>query len=436
MGGVRRVDDTGGDIYGTKGYSAPEANENPSFVSDLYTVARTLAVLIMEFKFQGAYEYSLPTPQEQPIFAQQESLYRFLLKATREDPDHRFQTADEMAEQLLGVLREIVAVGTGTAKPAESALFFGDAMGGLNAADALHPNYRLLPALKVDSLDPAANLILSAGAITGKARQALFERAMKQFPDSQEAPLRLADALIEESGFDTAEKLLAQAETADPFDWRVHWLRGRLLLARERPREAYTAFDRVYAELPGELAPKLGAALAAELAADLKTAIRLYDRVSRTDPNFTSAAFGLARCLAASGDRDGSIAAYGRVPTTSAFYTEAQMALARTCLQSHPAAPGESELVQASKAIQALTIEGFALHRLSAELLLTAIERIEARAFTPNNGNQILGQTMQSAALRAGAERELRACAHFAQTYEEKVALVDRANEVRPKTLT
>src|SRR5579862_9357328 len=84
MGGVRRVDDTEGDIYGTKGYSAPEANEAPSFVSDLYTVARTLAVLILEFKFQSAYEYSLPTPQEQPLFAQHESLYRFLLKATRQ----------------------------------------------------------------------------------------------------------------------------------------------------------------------------------------------------------------------------------------------------------------------------------------------------------------------------------------------------------------
>ena len=49
MGGVRRID--GDDpIYGTVGYQAPEiADVGPSVESDLFTVARTLAVLTFEF---------------------------------------------------------------------------------------------------------------------------------------------------------------------------------------------------------------------------------------------------------------------------------------------------------------------------------------------------------------------------------------------------
>ena len=102
MGGVRRLDDPDGDIYGTVGYSAPEAGEGPTVVSDLYTVGRTLAVLLCDIKgFGSTHQYSLPSPQAEPLFAQQESLYRFLLKATAENPDDRFQSADEMADQLL-----------------------------------------------------------------------------------------------------------------------------------------------------------------------------------------------------------------------------------------------------------------------------------------------------------------------------------------------
>ena len=50
MGGVRRIDDDEGAIYGTVGYQAPEiAGQGPSPSSDLYTVGRALAVLTFEF---------------------------------------------------------------------------------------------------------------------------------------------------------------------------------------------------------------------------------------------------------------------------------------------------------------------------------------------------------------------------------------------------
>jgi serine/threonine-protein kinase PknG len=436
MGGVRRVDDPGGDIYGTKGYSAPEANEYPSFVSDLYTVARTLAVLIMDFKFQSTYEFTLPPPAEQPVLADNESLYRWLLRSTHNDPDMRFQTADEMADQLLGVLREIVAIKT-TPRPAESAFFGGDVLVDVESEDErlTDPTFRLLPPLKLDALDPAAGTLLSAGTLSGAARDALFQRAIKLFPDSVEAYLRLADANITAGQFAEAEKLLGQVQAKDKFEWRVAWYTGRKLLAQGRGKEAFAAFDRVYFELPGELAPKLALGIAAELAKDWKQAIHYYDIVSRTDPAFTSASFGLARCLAASADRTGAAAAYCRVPSTSNLYTQAQMAMARILLRAEPSAPGESELVQAAKAIEALAVEGLLLHRLSADLLLCAVDQVEAQRIPAGSSNQLLGCALQIQSLRSGAERELRACAHFAKTRAEKIEFVDQANHVRPRTL-
>src|SRR5262245_54212770 len=49
LGGVRRADDELSDLYGTVGYQAPEVPKTgPSVASDLYTVARTLAVLVFD----------------------------------------------------------------------------------------------------------------------------------------------------------------------------------------------------------------------------------------------------------------------------------------------------------------------------------------------------------------------------------------------------
>ena len=432
MGGVRRVDDLGGDVYGTKGYSAPEADDAPSFASDLYTVGRTLALLLMDFKFQGQYLTDLPPRSEQPILAKHESLDRWLRKATRVNPDDRFQTADEMGDDLLGVLREIVAE-DGTPRPADSALFTGD-VSEENTVAA--PTVALLPALKVDPLDPAANAVLSAGGGAGASQLAMaFASAAKKFADSSEAPLRLALVQIGQEQYAKAEQTLHGVAERDPFDWRVHWYRGRMRLAQGQAKDAYALFDRIYGELPGELAPKLACALAAEAAGDRDTALRLYDVVSRTDPNFTAAAFGLARCRAAVGDRAGAVAALGRVPATSSLFVPAQLALARVLVHPTPTPPGAAELLQASKAIQALGLDGLALHQFSAELFLTAVAQVEAKAFPENPTDLVLGQSLQLRSLRAGAERELRACAHLSKTPEERVAFVDQANRVRPRTL-
>ncbi|MBA2949293.1 serine/threonine-protein kinase [Streptomyces himalayensis] len=125
MGAVRRMDDDESAIYGTVGYQAPEVAEvGPSVASDLYTVARTLAVLTFDFQgYTNVFVDSLPDPGNIEVFRKYESFYRLLVRATDPDPARRFASAQEMSEQLTGVLREVVALQTGRPRPALSTLF-------------------------------------------------------------------------------------------------------------------------------------------------------------------------------------------------------------------------------------------------------------------------------------------------------------------------
>ncbi|MEU3185723.1 tetratricopeptide repeat protein [Streptomyces sp. NPDC006923] len=125
MGAVRRMDDSESAIYGTVGYQAPEVAETgPSVASDLYTVARTLAVLTFDFQgYTNVFADSLPDPDNIDVFRRYESFYRLLVRATDPDPARRFSSAQEMAEQLTGVLREVVALQTGRPRPSLSTLF-------------------------------------------------------------------------------------------------------------------------------------------------------------------------------------------------------------------------------------------------------------------------------------------------------------------------
>jgi serine/threonine-protein kinase PknG len=437
MGAVRLIDDLGGDIYGTKGYSAPEAGDGPTVPSDLFTVGRTLALLLMDFRFQGAYEFALPPPGEQSVLGQHESLYRLLLKATAQDPDRRFPSADEMADQLAGVLREVVAgTGSGTPKPVESTLFGGDVLAfhdddsvGITTAGA-----EVLPELKVHPEDSAANFLLSTAAAPPRRQAAMLREALPKFPQSVEVPFRLARALIAMQEFAAAEQNLAALEVADPFDWRVTWYRGLSLLVQGRPKDAQAAFDWVYSELPGELAVKLAVAMAAELAGDDATAIRLYGLVARTDPAWTTAAFGLARCLARAGRRADAVEAYRLVPAASSLHGRAQAELARALIQTTPAAPTTVELTQASQVVEGLAAEGAEHVRLRSEVLMAALNLLGSKAVTADPTVRLLGEPLDEPTIRRGLEAAFRQLARFETDPARRIELVDRANTVRPQS--
>ncbi len=453
LGGARKINDPDGDIYGTIGYAAPEAGEGPTIVSDLFTIGRTLAVLVTNIPgFSREHEYTLPSASEDPVFAKQESFYRFLLKATAGAADDRFQTAEEMAEQLLGVLREVVAQETKTPRPATSTLFDGDRLAVTARGDfnPIVPSYLHLPNLLIDAKDPGFNVVLNASMTTDLDRRIeQLNQVVKQLPNSIEAKLRLANSSIDRAAtasagdYTVAENLLAAVAQQDAWDWRVDWYRGRSLLAQNRPQEAQAMFDRVYFDLPGELAPKLAFAIAAELGQKYALATQMYELVERTDLNYPTAAFGLARCRLMQGNRNAAVEALQQVPQTSNLYTRAKVEIARILVDrqlpvainvpKHPQ-PTISELQSATQTVESLTIEGIERHRLDRQVLETALNLLTSKAIVAQDSLKILGQPLQEIKLREGLEKVLRSMAHLS-TGDEKINLVDEANKVRPKTL-
>jgi serine/threonine-protein kinase PknG len=441
MGGVRRADDLKGDIYGTVGYSAPEAGEGPTPASDLFTIGRTLCVLLTDIPgFSNGHRYALPGPGEEPLFAHHESLYRFLLKATAEKPDDRFESADEMAEQLLGVLREVVSVESGTPRGGVSAYFGADLLA-LEAGDEMapaRPDGRYLPNPALDGSDAGFDVVSTAIAAPNlQKRTAALRLAAEQSGKSREARLRLAGALGESGMVREAETILAGLSEEDPWDWRVEWYSGRVRLVVGDAEGAQAQFDRVYFDLPGEVAPKLALALAAEMASNSDLAIRMYDLVTRIDPSYVSAAFGLARCLEAKGDRKGAAQALDRIPHGSAQFLRGRIEAARILTRPNGAIPGSGpkleDVASASAVAEGLQLEGMNRLILGNMILRAALDvaRTKAKA---NGSVKVLGLPLQEKKLRRKLEKTLRAMAQMA-TGEDRVRLVDEANAVRPRTL-
>ncbi|MEU0571597.1 serine/threonine protein kinase [Nonomuraea sp. NPDC005983] len=120
LGAVQRIGSPPGTSWATVGYHAPELDTRPSSVaSDLYTVARTLAVLAIPSFSPAKGGVAAPLPQD----CGNESFARLLRRATALNPADRFQSALEMEEQLVGVLREVSAIADGVPYPAPSPQF-------------------------------------------------------------------------------------------------------------------------------------------------------------------------------------------------------------------------------------------------------------------------------------------------------------------------
>ena len=432
LGGVYRLDDPSSSVFGTVGYQAPEiASAAPSVASDLFTVARTLAVLCLDFRgYQSTYRFTLPPQEDVPLLARYDSLYQFLLAGTAADPDERFQSAEEMADQLYGVLREIVSDEQGHPAPAPSNQFGGPLRGGHE-----RPEWRALPHPQVDSDDPAAGYL--ATITTADPQQTIAQ--LNAAPErTVEVELRHVAALIELGDWSAVDETLEAIEASNRWEWRARWYRGLAALAMGRPDEARTSFAAVYHLLPGELAPKLALGMACECDEQFAQAAGWYDIVSRTDPAFTAATFGLARCRLESGDRAGALAAYARVPDSSSAYLEAQTARIHRLAAREDATNGAGatdELLTAGAILASLPIRGGERARLEAEVLEAALGLVQ-RGSISGDGNNLLGCRLLERDLRLGVERSYRELARWAASSAERIQLVDRANQVRPRTWT
>jgi serine/threonine-protein kinase PknG len=477
MGAVRRMDDDESAIYGTVGYQAPEVAEvGPSVASDLYTVARTLAVLTFDFQgYTNVYADSLPDPDSIDVFRRYESFYRLLVRATDPDPARRFASAQEMAEQLTGVLREVVALQTGQPRPALSTLFGpevkvtdrelfprldGDVsrLGARSvrrsapAAPALPPPALVKPvdtaatalALPVPLVDPNDP---NAGFLAGLLASAPGEliSALDAAPTrTAETRLRQVRARLESGDHQVALTSLAQLEEERPDDWRVVWYRGVAALVTGDFEGAALAFDAVYDAFPGEAAPKLALGLCAEVLGQLDNAAEYYHLVWATDPSYVSAAFGLTRVQLAAGNRRGAVRTLESVPESSIHYTAARVAAVRARLRQRTATPGDvaflDDLTAAARQVEALDAYGLDPARreqLSAEVLGSALDWILSGgqgALPATGGRVLLGSGLDERGLRFGLERAYRTLARLAPGGEERIELVERANRYRPRT--
>ena len=451
MGGVRRIDDVDSAIYGTVGYQAPEiADRGPSPSSDLYTVARALAVLTFEFAgYQGRYAASLPDPGTVPVLASSESFLRALLRATDPDPDHRFASATEMAEQLTGVLREVLAVADQQPRPAFSTLFSPEVRtAGVPVGPpgypppAPGPVVAGLPVPQVDSADPAAGYLATLSTLDPEQRTAALIAAVRgeqstpaAVAESPETQLALARSLIVGGDLEHAAAVLGFLDQSADADWRTVWYQGLRELAAGQPGPAQTAFDTVCASLPGELAPKLALAFAAEAAGDRPTATRFYQLVWTVDRAWVSAAFGLARTRLAGGDRAGAIAALAAVPDRSSHHQAAQIAAVRLHVLPDPGQTlvSADDVQAAGDRLGRLDLDDEARQlRLTGEVLKAALDC--AAAGQSLGSGTLLGCALDERALRFGLERCYRHQAQLVPDRRRKVELVDLANLVRPRT--
>ena len=459
MGGVRGVDSEG-PIYGTVGYQAPEiGTDGPSVSSDLFTVGRALAVLTFEFRgYQSNYQFTFPDAV--PLLEQQESFARLLRRATHRDPGRRFGSAGEMAEQLTGVLREVLATADGVPRSAFSTVFSpelqgigtgDDAAGGPETALAVPRAAQIIagmPMPQVDRADPAAGYLATFAGLDSAQRAAALSGAVSgdaavpaEVASSAETRLALARAQLDVGDYDGAGATLADLAAEDPADWRIAWTDGlRRLAAGETDTDgagaaaARGAFSAVYDDLPGELAPKLALAFAAEAAGDAASAARYFKLVWTVDRSCISAAFGLARACLATGDRPGAIAALAAVPETSSYHAAAQIAAVRILVSSGMTG---DDLHQASGRLGRLALDEARRQQLTVEILRAALgwagDSGQAPARTSGDG-LILGCEPNERSLRFGLERGYRALARLTSDRSRRIELVDMANAVRPKT--
>ncbi|MET9226072.1 tetratricopeptide repeat protein [Lentzea sp. NPDC003310] len=432
LGAVRRIDDHHSPIYGTVGYQAPEIGTiGPSVFSDIYTVGRALAVMSFPFDFRGKCKDRLPTPQEEPLLERFSSFHRLLLRATNPNPELRFCSAQDMAEQLTGVLREVLALEDGVARPGLSRQFTPERRRfGVEGALDLREVALALPAPSVSTSDAAASWLATATTSDPeglrKAPELTVEvrlRIVRVLIESGDtgAALRELEALTAPSMFDEPE--LDPAE-----DWRPDWYRGLAALADQRPGDALGFFDAVCSAVPGEAAPKLALGVCCEATDDLKSAAGWYELVWRTDHSYVSAAFGLARVLLACGDRARAVEVLLAVPDTSSQHLPAQIAAVRAQLGDCAA----EDLVAAGERLHALDIDVHSHTQLSAEVLEAAYDYVTRNQAAEG---KVLDCALSEHELRLGLEARYRTLARFAATPEERIALVDRANAVRPRTL-
>lgn len=420
LGGVRRLDDQTGVVLGTPGYLAPEVvHFGPSVASDLYTVGRSLAVLILDWPaWQGDDLDKLPPREDHQVLVDHDCLWRFLQRACAPEPEQRFRTADEMADALHGVLSQVAAARDGRARP-RTGTRWGPPRPMLDG-----PDWRALPTPTLPNHPRLDNLV--AGLSDGDPEAAVaLAGTQSELSWADAASVVLAHCEL--GAHDAAVDAIDHLDTSSPeaeghestLEAAANYLRGVLALASGAPGDAVDYFDAAYAVAPGEAACALAHATALEAAgsdAQLDEAALLYHQVAVTDPAWLPAVAGLSRVLTELGRPAEGARALTAIPRIHPLRADA---LALACatveeqgfdetvavaaveqLRTEPAGSRDTSHAELAvafyRAVLAAVARGESLdgvslkHRASPRALAKATEAalLELAALTPNPGRR------------------------------------------------
>jgi serine/threonine-protein kinase PknG len=464
LGAVRAVDDSESASVGTEGYrvSDEEIRRHGLTVrSDIHTVGRTLQML---------YRYADDVVNDPgPASFGLRSL-RHVYERAMDDYHRRFGSAAEMAVQLKGVLREIVALREGKREPEPSTVFGEPTVlldAGLGAVPPLsrwtdpppdtgglladgRPSPRaaalglLVPLVRAD--DQGAGYLATLSVADASALLELLERPSTR--KTVELHLLACQAMIELNDLDGAADqlskgsgLLGHPESAD---WRFAWHRGLIELARGDVTAATSRFDEVYRDVPGEDLPKLALGFCAEHRGDRSEAEAFYEAVWERERLQASAAFGLARVRMASGGRAAAVEVLDEVGENSRHFEAAR--IAAISVLTGRLAPGPTGLPTAAdlndavarlialKSLDGGEPDGPLRARLIAVLREAALDLAGNGELAGVRGGDVLGDSPSRRTLRTLVEGSFRGLAAQAHDAREHGVLVDRANRERPHT--
>jgi serine/threonine-protein kinase PknG len=437
LGAVRRIDDRDSPVWGKRGFQDPKiAVHGPSVATDLYTVARMMAVL--SFPFPGFPDEPIPGPGEVKLLARHPSFCGLLYRATNPDPRRRFASAADMAEQLESVLREVRALQEGRPFPAASTRF-GPELRVVGADPEIFPIGALDTVAAALALpDPQVPGLLAGLSAKGPDET---ERVLATVPEpSLETQLRMVRARIELRNPAVGGDLDA-LEQQQPDDWRVDWLRGLSSLVDGDAEPARKKFSAVFDALPGEAAPKLALALCAQCAGAAELAAHWYGIVWRTDRSYVSAAFGLARARFALDDLAGMATALEAVPETSSYGTPARLCavLARARGRTDWWQALAADFFAAAEQVHTLDLDERRRWHAVAELLETVLGWERAGRPWPDGipiPDTLFGRPLSQRGVRDGLEAAYRELARLAPTAAERITFVDKANHRRNRSWT
>lgn len=435
--------------WSTAEFAAPELHTTgPNVSTDLYTVGRTLEVLV---------ERWTPLP---------ESLLSVIACATHREPSHRFGSVADFADQLSGVLSELVVRRGGSGRPVPSRVFAPGAEvldGGLGTTplewwtssaaqraaeegecrplpvdmpDPLRAAARL-PEPYPDPRDPAAGYLttslstdpqIAAGqldAYAGPTAEILLRRCRVHVSLGELGPARSALEILPPGGDGWRRA------------WLSHWHRGLIALAAGDAAAAAQSFRDCSAMVPGETTPRLAHALCEEYQGRFQAAERLYRQVWAADRSHEAAVFGLARVLLREGDRAAAVKVLDEIPGTSPYRHAARVAAIRILsarLGSGPAGlPGGDDLGAAAGRLNGDPIAAQERQRLRAGILEAALELARTGHTLPQVDP--VSSADDEGAIRAKLDRAYRDFCDQTADIDDKTILIDLANRVRQMTL-